>query len=213
VDRDAVDDALEVAMAAARGDILRSHRQTRVSFQTVFQPMLNLAHTVRVNADNLQATGKVSRLEHVLDSATGEATTTVEIAVSRHEGTGLSVSTPIAAPAKPTAPDGSATPTYLLLLQYTGGSVADYLSPGSEGATWDEVKDLGGFFTNVSFDNLTNKRIGQDEVDPVTAQHVYQVQFQVIYPEISGAHIDAAVAGTTTTIEVAVPEDELVCTQ
>jgi hypothetical protein len=213
VDRDAVDDALEVAMAAARGDILRSHRQTRVSFQTVFQPMLNLSHTVRVNADNLQATGKVSRLDHVLDSATGEATTTVEIAVSRHEGTGLSVSTPIAAPAKPTAPDGSAIPTYLLLRQYTGGSVADYLSPGFEGDTWDEVKDLGGFHTNVLFDSLTNKLIGQDEVDPVTAQHVYQVQFQVLYPEISGAHIDAAVAGTTTTIEVAVPEDELVCTQ
>ncbi len=213
VDRDAVDDALEVAMAAARGDILRSHRQTRVSFQTVFQPMLNLSHTVRVNADNLQATGKVSRLEHVLDSATGEATTTVEIAVSRHEGTGLSVSTPIAAPAKPAAPDGSTIPTYLLLRQYTGGSVADYLSPGFEGDTWDEVKDLSGFFTNVLFDSLTNKLIGQDEVDPVTAQHVYQVQCQVVYPEISGAHIDAAVAGTTTTIEVAVQEDELVCTQ
>jgi hypothetical protein len=213
VDRDAVDDALEVAMAAARGDILRSHRQTRVSFQTVFQPMLNLSHTVRVNADNLQATGKVSRLEHVLDSATGEATTTVEIAVSRHEGTGLSASTPIAAPAKPAAPDGGAIATYLLLRQYTGGSVADYLNPGFEGDTWDEVKDLSGFFTNVLFDTLTNKLIGQDEVDPVTAQHVYQVQFQVVYPEISGAHIDAAVSGTTTTIEVAVPEDELVCTQ
>jgi hypothetical protein len=213
VDRDAVDEALEVAMAAARGDILRSHRQTRVSFQTVFQPMLNLSHTVRVNADNLQATGKVSRLEHVLDSATGEATTTVEIAVSRHEGTGLSVSTPIAAPAKPTAPDGTVIPTYLLLRQYTGGSVADYLDPGFESDTWDEVKDLGGFHTNVLFDVLTQKLIGQDEVDPVTAQHVYQIQFQVMYPEISGAHIDAAVAGTTTTIEVAVPEDELVCTQ
>jgi hypothetical protein len=213
IDRDAVDDALEVAMAAARGDILRSHRQTRVSFETVFQPMINLSHTVRVNGDNLQAAGKVSRLRHVLDSATGQATTTVEIAVSRHEGTGLSVSDTIAAPAKPTAPDGSAIATTLLLRQYTGGSVADYLDPGFEGDTWDEVKDESGFFTNVVFDSLTNKMIGEDEVDPVTAQHIYEVQFQVIYPEITGAHIDAAISATNTTIEVAVPEDELVCTQ
>jgi hypothetical protein len=213
VDRDAVDEALEVAMAAARGDILRSHRQNRISFSTVFQPALTLAHTVRVNAGALQATGKVSRLEHVLDSATGEATTTVEIAVSRHEGTGISVSDTIAAPAKPTAPDGAAIAAYLLLRQYTGGSVADYLNPGFEGDTWDEVKDESGYFTNVVYDSLSRKTIGEDELDSVTAAHVYEQSFRVAYPEISGLHIDAVEATTTTTIEVAVPQDELVCTQ
>jgi hypothetical protein len=133
--------------------------------------------------------------------------------VSRHEGTGLSVSDEIAAPAKPTAPDGDEITDYLLLRQYTGGSVADYLNPGFEGDTWEEVQDLGGYFTNILFDELTNKTIGVDELDSRHAQFVYQEQFQVIYPEISGAHIDAAIAGTTTTIEVAVPEDELACTQ
>jgi hypothetical protein len=213
VDRDVVDDALEVAMAAARGDILRSHRQTRVSFQTVFQPMLNLSHTVRVNADNLQATGKVSRLEHVLDSATGEATSMVEIAVSRHEGTGLSVSDAIVAPDKPVPVDGSAIPTTLLLQQFTGGSVADYLNPGFEGDEYSEIEGQSGFFTNVEFDELSQTRIGTDQPNPILAKHIYPVQFVVNYPEITGTHIDAAETAATETLEVAVPEDELVCTQ
>jgi hypothetical protein len=203
INRAAVEAALEVAINAARGDILRSHRQTRVFFDVPFDPGLSLSHTMTLDTAHVEATGKVARLQHRLSSDTGEAVTTVELAVSRHEGTGLSVSTPVATPDKPVFADGAAVPSTIVLGEYIGGT-------GSP--EYESVKDRAGYFTNYSYDT-NGVPIDPDTDNEFLKKRIYPRQFVVAYPDIEGDHLDPQVAATATAFDVAVPEDTLICTQ
>lgn len=78
--------AVKVAMAIAKTDILSSHRDTRVIFSIPFKPDINLSHTVETTATRISCKGKVQKYTHSFNHRTTEAFTTVEVVLSRASG-------------------------------------------------------------------------------------------------------------------------------
>lgn len=96
--------AAEAAMAClidvAKVKIVASHRSGRVSAALALHPLVDLDKTVAVDADGVQAKGKVVRVLHRMDADSAQALTEFEIAVARLDGSGLAhVDTSTTAPA------------------------------------------------------------------------------------------------------------------
>jgi len=91
--------AITTALNKAKTDILRSHRDTEITYTTFIDPDVQLRHTVYVNTTRVDAKGKVRSISHSF-KATGEAVTTVKLALYRSVGS-QSEST-LSAPARPT---------------------------------------------------------------------------------------------------------------
>lgn len=85
-DRVQMQAAMDVLVNRAYTRIREAHRRHRVEFQVPLDPRLDLVHTVRVNATDIDATGKVAQLVDELDFGSGEALTTVRLAISRGDG-------------------------------------------------------------------------------------------------------------------------------
>lgn len=82
IDADALNNALQTAVAVAVERINASHRNIKLVFQLPLAPYLDLSHTLRINDTNLQAKGIVWRLQHVLNFSTAQAVTEIEMAIS-----------------------------------------------------------------------------------------------------------------------------------
>lgn len=70
----------------ARTTILRSHRDTKVSFSKFLWPQIDLRHTVELTTDVLQTKAKVYSISHMLDVLNGEAVTSVSLALFKSQG-------------------------------------------------------------------------------------------------------------------------------
>jgi len=92
--------ALYVMLNRAKTSIIKSHRDTRVVFETEYWPEIDLVHTVYLDCTQLQAQGKVYSVKHTLNVDTGEAKTVVELALSLISGSGSN--TALSAPSRPT---------------------------------------------------------------------------------------------------------------
>ncbi len=88
--------ALQVSLNKARHDILNVHRDVMVSWRTVVPwPEIDLKHTVAIDCNQsaigstaqIQAKGKISTLQHVIDFETLEAFSRFTIRLSRSNGT------------------------------------------------------------------------------------------------------------------------------
>lgn len=93
--------SISLAIARAQTTIIKSHRDTRVTFRTSLNPYIDLVHTAKLNCTKVLAQGKVSKIQHMIDCNTGEAYTEIEISVSRAPGS-----------ATTTAPNPPTRPTY-----------------------------------------------------------------------------------------------------
>lgn len=92
--------SISVALARAKTKIIQSHRDTKVSFRTKLNPLIDLVHTAKLDCTKLVAQGKVSTISHYIDCTTGEAYTQIEISISRAHGSGTD--TPLSYPIRPT---------------------------------------------------------------------------------------------------------------
>ena len=160
--RDEFNDAQEVVLAAAKGDIIRAHRLTTVSFQVAYQPDLTLAHTIKVNTPYLTAEGKVKSTRDTWDIDTGEASTEINVAISRHNGSGLYTNTdPLTAVDRPDPTTETPIERIHVLESYIGGRS---LTPGNEALMpkWNDTNfppdEIEGFFTNF-IDNFAVKSL------------------------------------------------------
>lgn len=211
VARDAVDDPLtgrnaadlvrQVAIEAGVADELSSHRQNRVRWSTTFQPYVNLTKTARLNAYGFVAKGKVRRYTYSNNIESGDEEMMVEIALSRHFGSGLastSTLTPDDPPDKPTETD---IPRRKYLPSYVGGRTDTVELSES----WD------GYFTNYTWDATDDEPFAVDPSHPEAIY--YPEQFICEYPEISGTALNAVELPAEQTIEVEIPEDEFTLTQ
>lgn len=87
-------EAMAVAYAKAKHDILEMHRATIVKFQTKnLKPLLDLKHTVDFSCEDIRSTtshiyaiGKVSAFTHTIDFKLEKAYTDVELLLSRSFG-------------------------------------------------------------------------------------------------------------------------------
>jgi hypothetical protein len=98
--RNVANSAIGTALSIAKTTILNSHRDTRVTIFRSLWPQIDLKHTVEINTGVLRAKGKVYSITHSLNVGTGEAVTTVVLALSRSQGSQADSSLSI--PGKPT---------------------------------------------------------------------------------------------------------------
>lgn len=199
--RDAADLAREVMIAAAVTDVLQAHRSTRLRFMSTFQPFINLTKTVRIDTDHVTAKGKVRRTTHKFGINSGEASTEVELAISRHFGSGLVSSSPITPDDPPEKLEETNIPRRKYLTSHVGGRTdsLDILD------SWD------GYFTNYIYDPTNTEPFASDPQNPQTV--IYPETFICEYPEISGAALDTMELPAEQEIDVEIPEDEFSMTQ
>ena len=76
---------LATALNMAEATIAKSHRANVVSFETPIRSDIDLKHTLRVNANLIDATGKVVSVIHSFNISKRDATTSVETALSQSD--------------------------------------------------------------------------------------------------------------------------------
>lgn len=199
--RAAADQARQVMIDVAKTDQLRAHRQNTVQWSSLFQPAVNLTRTIKLETDTVTAQGKCRRYRHSGSIDSGEATTLVELALSRHFGTGLvtdSPTTPDDAPDKPLEDD---IPTTLYLGTNIGGRTDTSPLGG------DEV----GYFSNWIYDPSNTDPFAANPSDPEAT--LYPESFICEYPAIEGAALDALELPAEQVVDVDIPVDTLTLTQ
>lgn len=116
--RAAAEAAVRTLVAAAQARIHAAHRQNGVRFAVPIVPALDTAHTVGVSVSGLAARGKVRVVSHRLSLDSGEASTTVDLAICALQGLGLpSPVSPAVAPPPPAA--AAISPTAVLACEWT----------------------------------------------------------------------------------------------
>lgn len=170
-----------VATNRARTSILKTHRENFVSFRRGIWTVLDLQDTISLTTSPVAAKGKVRKYRHFFNLATGEAYTSVEIALSRAQGS--SSDTPLSIPA---TPDTSVTlPTGLITL---GNHFGEDPFTASDSDTWTGM--------------IGNKFVGGWKTQ-------YQEQFIVVTPEIPDKLRASVDKTTASSYDVAIPNDSL----
>lgn len=109
--------AILTSLEIARRTILATHRGTEVTVETKLLPDLQLRHTIQLNTDLISCKGRVTGIQHSLNTMDGDTTTTIVISLFR--STGSSSDTPRISPAVPVySPDLSSLPTISLGSHY-----------------------------------------------------------------------------------------------
>lgn len=88
-DRLAAEAAMEVLIDVAKTRIAAAHRATSVSASIPLNPVLDVDKTVAIAADGVVAKGKLRRLVHRLEPASGRATSEFSMAVCSVAGVGI----------------------------------------------------------------------------------------------------------------------------
>ena len=197
------DTACAVALAKASNDVIKSHRGTTVGFATTFLPHIDLSHTVEVDTTYLECQGKVRRLLHQFDIDAGGATTTIEVAISRHNGSGVASSDTLDPPATPAEPAETAPATYRQLLMHIGGQQTQ--------PVWDESWD--GYVVNLpyieDYQGITGSW-SRNPANPQIASRIYDEGFHILPDEIAAEYADPAEGAASQTYDVEIPEDAFV---
>ena len=187
VDRDDAErraDLLRTALAIEQTKVLAQHRLNRLKLQIpIMDELIDLVHTVEVQALGVRARGKVARVTASWDHDSGSAVASIELALSR---SGVHVEAPpIVLPERPVfdfgpAPDGS-----IQLGTQLGGR--------PDSPPLDE--ELDGFSGNYNW------------LFPGAPS--YPRSLQITTPDIAAAHRDAGVATRESSYTVSVPNDLL----
>jgi hypothetical protein len=182
-----LEDAEECAIEKAKTEILRRARLNRVTFSPVYRPDVSLSSTVEVDTPYLTCTGKVARIEETIDPTTGTLDQTLEVAISRHGGSGLAATTPTAPVEQPEFPAEEPTPRSYTVQYRIGGTT----NAQEDDPEWD------GFVTNVQ------------PFRRVPGEPLYETRFVLKMPEIESTAREAIDVPAAESFELEVPEDPL----
>ena len=185
--RAAMEAAQEVALAKARATLLDRARNNRLTVPALFDPSITLESTVSVSTAYLTAKGKVARIRETLDTGSGRLDQELEIALSRHGGSGLAVDDPLDAADAPEQTQEETSARHYYMQYRIGGTV----NCPADNEDWD------GYMTNVQ----ASLRY------PGAA--VYRERLVVAMPEIEAAARDATRVPAAQSFEVEIPEDTL----
>ena len=189
--------AHETAVAVAKMQIQKAHRQNQVSFTTLIFPHIRRGDRVRVSTNRVRATGVVRQFTHLFDVDRGTALTNIYLAVSSSKAIGLGtgtfsnvklsgkVSLGIVGPGTATQlPVNQADVDYnpSLLTYYTGNALETYTFDGEH---W------GGFFTKSSASG--------------------DLEFAIEFPAIAEDNVsNIDLLDYQGTVDAEVPNDELI---
>lgn len=174
-------DIVQTALHAARTAIVASHRKNEVSFDLPTTARdFDLTQTVELDAAGVKATGKIRRLEWRWSIDSGEATTTVTLAISLGATGTADALTP---PAKPEPNPGNPPEHAITLPTQLGGRAT---SP-----VYDEAQD--GFAGNYA----------------VYDSELYPRRFAATTPDFAEAHRDQLSIAVPAAYRVTVPTDQL----
>lgn len=189
-ERSRADDLIEAALAVQRTRILGANRKNYVEAAIPLSPCIDRHHTVRIATTYLIATGKVHTVQDRMNLETGEASTTVRIAVSRggagHGDAALAAPSPPSAPA-PAAPTGG------------GGFNTDgdtYIGGIIGAPAYDE--DWAGFTGNYAI--------------PEPGSEVYPRRLTIDFPEVDTTLRDEHQGNVSASYSISIPDDELTLT-
>ncbi|MCB6184300.1 hypothetical protein LIN78_12165 [Leeia sp. TBRC 13508] len=93
--------AIQTIAAIAKASMLSTHRQTHVTWKTACMPFVDVDQTGQLDIRHLQGKGKVSRLVHLFDIETGEASTETRISLFADIAVGTIEEEALAAPEVP----------------------------------------------------------------------------------------------------------------
>ena len=183
--------ALQCLLHKGHTEIIAAHRGTTVSWSVPASLALNidLTHTLSLNDQGVRAVGKCRRIRDSFDVASGEAVSTLSIAVMRGGG----VSDPLVVPA---APDTSLPPL-------VGG--AGFLPTQLGGRQFDP-------YTGFSIPPYDEERMGfagnYSDNDNEPAEY-YPRRFDIEAREIPAQYRDERTANVGASYRVGIPNDLL----
>jgi hypothetical protein len=188
--------AFQVMLNKARVDILEAHRDVIVKFTRDLWPNIDLKHTVELDTTPLACKGKVSIIKHRINASTGEASTYIELKLSRAQSTDSDDSWSILIPP-------SEDPGYV-------GGVQDIPLQTHVGIDPDPDETTGadswnGYIGNA---NITTTQAN----NTVKYRTGYVEQFRVDYPGISDLLRQTRILDDDYSFDVAVPNDPLTVT-
>ncbi len=176
--------AILTQLGIAKTDILSTHRNTQVLFETPIKPYLSLSHTVKVDATSVIAKGKVQRLVHTLDVMNGKDSKT-EITLALFRSQGSQTETPVIAPNRP----------------------SDSITFPADTVT------LGTHFgeTSTSFNGYIGNKNNPRVLGALIRTNV-QEEFRVDTPGIDDAYRQVRTLPVESTYNIAIPNDLLTVT-
>lgn len=209
VSRTDADTALNCIQALRRTEILEAHRQNDCEFTVLLNPYIERSHTVQRSGAKITAKGKVRAYRHELNLDTAQDISSITLAISKSQATGVPTDTPIAPPAEPDKTDPLAIdPRHTVLRTHIGGKQASV----EYDDTWT------GYLGNASMTSVQTEYLETPDRDfdatmtfgnTYPGAPIYPVEFRVPTPAVENLLTDALEAQTAATIEVAIPEDTL----
>lgn len=234
--RAGADNAIRTLLAMSTATIRASHRKNSVTFDVPLNPFITRADTVLIQHGSLQARGKVERIAHDLDPASGTAKTTLTLAISRPVLSNPAASDAHTPPASPVIPaPGSAVVAahQMELGNYIGGKAA---SPAYDEAWSGYLANIpsefivDGMITNWSVGGLvaTGSAYGDGSSPAYSVSHTeepaskysgavlnplfaastaYPQQFRIVAPEVEPAARDNLTVEIAADYLVRIPAD------
>jgi len=185
--------ALETVVSVARTDILRSHRNNRISWECPLQPQIQRNHTIEINSQRVKARGKVYQYVHRFDFDRGAAETEIVIAVSQAQTAGAQGDSPVVAPAVP-----------------------DSRVPVTEGNPTPEIIDLGTWLggdpDSLVFDEQWRGYSGNYTVEAGASQ-VYSAQMTLESPAVPDTVRDEHTVDASQDYHVDIPDEYMILEQ
>lgn len=186
-DNAARDEVLRTLLDQAWVKLWGASRSGRVRFVIPLRPNMWLDNLVTVQTGSLNARGKVVEGEHRMDTETGEAVTTVALAVGLPGDTAASMPT-WSLPTVPALSEERPPATYSFDIgTHVGGLLT---SP-----PWDEAA-MVGFATNVELPNAL-------------AENFYPHQLSIKAPDVIAEDRDPLTQAVAQTVETTIPTDLL----
>jgi len=148
---DIMKNSLACAIAKCQTDILKTHRDTAVIFETTLLPSVELSHTLKVDTSKVLAKGKVAKIVHRIDVTEGKDAST-EITIKMFRSTSSATTSNVAIPARPTDTIAITMPTVTLGNYYTTDNYLQTIANGGQW-TWNTAYNghLGNKFIPVTY--------------------------------------------------------------
>ena len=194
-DKAALDNAIETAILIAKNEIRSSHRESNVEFKVMYEPLIDIVHTVEISTTNVNTKGKIKRLVETLDIETGDALSHITLAVSQ-PNIGGQTDDSLSAPDSPhVLPVNEASDIKQLDSHY-----GNLLSSPPDDETWR------GYIGNDQLSLLQ----GAEAINK--GINFYDERMVIEFPEVSTLERDAQEYENETTINISIPQDNLIVT-
>lgn len=192
--------ALTVLLAAAKVEIIGTHRGTEVQLELLMQHELGPDNTIEIQHPKIDVRAKVSAVEEIISVSSGAAKSTVTLSVSRNEGAGGGVASPLDPPDRPD-PTQEPEAVRSVDLGFRIGPIDAIPYAGLTG-----IKALTGGLT-LGEDEFNGYSTNDKNAAPDPTKIEVPEGMTVITPVIDGPYVEATVLQKEQVYQVVIPQD------